>query len=103
MNLSDKAFMDELQSRSDSFMLDHDFPEKLSSIYDKADLSIQHGLLELYKRLIWKPVIMPLFNTTFELNLEFQNSIKILEFNKHLSSILGILCIYPDIAKMFFP
>lgn len=59
--------------------------------------------MELYKRLTWEPVRGPLFLNSFNANLEYNNAFSILEYNKHLSSLLGMIAQYPDIMKSFFP
>ena len=59
--------------------------------------------MEQYDKLEWQPVRTPLFASDFNSILEFDNSVHILKFNRHLSSLIGIISGDPDLMRSFFP
>lgn len=87
--------MNELNRRLDLQLMDREFPTKQQSLYSNADKNGKHGikipLMELYQRLVWKPIRSHLFCNSFDSILEYQNNFKVLDFNKNLSSLLGII------------
>jgi hypothetical protein len=73
-------------------MFDREFPEQKYSIYSKREkVNIPTSLIELYHGLTWQPVATNLFLTDFVSWFDYDNSLKILDFNKNLSSLLGIV------------
>ena len=78
---------------------DPDFPENRKSIM-RGRQQIPLDLIELYHGLEWKPIDpSPLISDG---SLDYDNSMKILDFNRDLSSLLGIICNNRDMLKMYF-
>ena len=83
---------------------DREFPERNDvSIYDQPREAVEAKLMEQYEKLEWQPIRTPLFVSDFHSILEYDNSISVLEFNCHLSSLIGIISGDPSIMRSFFP
>ena len=83
---------------------DREFPESNNvSMYDQPREAVDAKLMEQYDKLEWQPIRSHLFVSDFNSILEYDNSHSILEFNRDLSSLIGIISGNPGIMKSFFP
>jgi len=97
------AKISELNQRLNLEVTDYDFPEAFESLWPGDPKDVSRGAPLQFQALHWQPTRGPLFLDHYNANLEYGASHSVLEFNRDLSGLLGILAQYPDLLKSYFP